>query len=74
MLYNEGKEMDAIDEYFKNPNPFAASFLIARQNRIDMALKIYQVAKNNSFLDLFVVRALITVLEKSNDHHMKLAN
>jgi pentatricopeptide repeat protein len=62
--------MDAIDEYFKNPNPFAASFLIKRQKKIDMALKIYQAAKNNSSLDFFVVMALLNVLEKSNEHHM----
>jgi hypothetical protein len=64
LLYNEGKEADAIVEYFKNPNPFAAPFLIARQNKIDMAWKIYQAAKNNSSLNFFVIRTLISVLER----------
>jgi len=71
-LYNEGKEVDAIDEYFKNPNPFAASFLIARQNEIDMSLKIYKAAKTNSSLDLFVIMSLISALEKRNEHNMNI--
>jgi pentatricopeptide repeat protein len=71
-LHNEGKEVDAIDEYFKNPNPFSASFLIARQNNMDMALKIYQAAKNNSSLNFFVVMALISNFGKRNEHQEKL--
>jgi pentatricopeptide repeat protein len=69
-LYNEGRELDAIHEYFKSPNPFSASFLIARQNKMDMALKIYQVAKDNSSLDFLVIMSLISVLEKRNEHYM----
>lgn len=71
-LYKEGKRVDAMDEYFKNHNPFAASFLITRQDKADMALQIYQVAKNNSSLDFFVIRSLISFLEKRNEHHMML--
>jgi hypothetical protein len=63
-LYNEGKQVDTIHEYFKIPNSFAASFLIARQKKIDMALKIYQVAKKNISLDFLVIKTLINVLEK----------
>jgi pentatricopeptide repeat protein len=69
-LYNEGKEQEAIHEYFKKPNSFAASFLIARQKKIDMALKIYQTAKNSSSLDFLVIRTLINVLEKRKEHHL----
>lgn len=69
-LYNEGKQAYAIHEYFKNPHLFAESFLIARQNTIDMALKIYQAVENNSTLDFLVIMSLISVLEKSNKYHM----
>jgi pentatricopeptide repeat protein len=70
VLYNEGKEVDAIQEYFKNPSSFAASFLIARQKRIDIAWKIYQAAKNNSSLDFPVIRTLITALGRSNENQV----
>jgi pentatricopeptide repeat protein len=71
-LYNQGKEMDAIQQYFRNPNSFAASFLIARQNKIDMALKIYQTAKRTSSLDIHVIITLIGALEKRNEHQMPM--
>jgi hypothetical protein len=67
MLCNEGKEMDAIDQYFKKPSLFAAAFLIKRQNNIDMSIKIYQAAKNNPSLDFLVTMSLIIALEKRNE-------
>jgi pentatricopeptide repeat protein len=39
---------------------------------MDMALKIYQAAKNNSSIDLHVIMTLLNVLEKSNQIHMKI--
>jgi hypothetical protein len=37
-LFNEGKQVDVICEYFKNLNPFAVSFLNVMQNENDMAV------------------------------------
>ncbi len=66
-MCHEGKEDDAIHEYFKNPRSFAASFLISRQKKPKTALQIYHRAKNSSSLNLYVIITLFSVLGKKNE-------
>jgi pentatricopeptide repeat protein len=64
-LYNKGKKENAIHQFFNNPDPFAASFLISRQDNIEMAWNLYQATKEKSSLDIAVILSLMTVMQKS---------
>lgn len=72
-LFNNGKQSEAINEYFKRPHPASASFLIPKTS-FEHAIKIYKVLKEQSKLNLFVTNSLLTTMRRKKQINHKLTN
>jgi len=68
LLYSEGRKSEALEEYFKMPNAYGASYLIAKQEDVNVAFQIYSVLKEKKGLDFLAAMSLVNLCRNKQEH------